>query len=82
MLLRIANVLSPQALGEARQLLAQAHWQDGRATAGSQAALVKHNEQLPTGSDEARALQALVLQALERHAMFFSATLPKRVRSS
>ena len=79
MLLRIANVLTPQLLGEARHLLAQASWQDGRATAGSQASLVKRNEQLPAGSDQARALQALVLQALERHAMFFSATLLKRV---
>ena len=79
MLLTIANVLSAQALGEARQLLAAASWQDGRATAGTQAALVKRNEQLAAGSDQARALQALVLQALERHPMFFSAALPKRV---
>ena len=79
MLLRIEKVLSPQGLGEARQLLAQASWQDGRASAGPQAAAVKHNEQLPPASDAARALQALVLQALERHPLFFSAALPKRV---
>ncbi|MDN3918919.1 Fe2+-dependent dioxygenase [Roseateles violae] len=79
MLLKIANVLSPQALQEARELLARARWQDGRATAGAQAATVKNNEQLPAGSEEARALQALVLQALEKHPLFFSATLPKRV---
>lgn len=79
MLLKIADVLNPDALQQARALLARAPWQDGRVTAGKQAATVKNNEQLPPGSDEARALQALVLQALERHPLFFSAALPKRV---
>jgi PKHD-type hydroxylase len=79
MLLKIANLLTPQALAQARQLLAQASWQDGRASAGAQAARVKNNEQLPTGSEPARQLQALVLRALERHPMFFSAALPKRM---
>ena len=79
MLLKIANVLDAQALAQARDLLAQAPWQDGRASAGKQAAAVKNNEQLPIGSEPSKALQALILQALERHPMFFSATLPKRV---
>lgn len=79
MLLKIAQVLTPEALLEARRMLAEAPWQDGRATAGTQAALVKNNQQLALGSDSARALQQLVLQALERHPLFFSAALPKRV---
>jgi len=79
MLLKIPKLLSPQALAQARELLAQATWQDGRVTAGTQAAVVKRNEQLAPTSEEARALQALVLQALEGHAIFFSAALPKRV---
>ena len=79
MLLKIAQVLTPEALQEARRLLAEAPWQDGRATAGTQAALVKNNQQLALGSEPAKALQQLVLQALERHPMFFSAALPKRV---
>lgn len=79
MLLKIANILGPQALSQARELLAAAPWQDGRTTAGRQAAQVKNNEQLLPGSDQHRELQALVLQALEKHPVFFSATLPKRV---
>lgn len=79
MLLKIANVLPAQALAKALELLAQADWQDGRATAGAQAAAVKQNEQLPATGEASRALQALVLQALEKHPLFFSATLPKRV---
>ncbi|MEO8297977.1 MAG: Fe2+-dependent dioxygenase [Burkholderiales bacterium] len=79
MLLKIARILSPDAVREARGLLAQAPWQDGRATAGTQAVQVKNNEQLAPGSEPLRALQALVLQALEKHPIFFSAALPKRV---
>lgn len=79
MLLKIAQVLTPEALNEARRLLAEAPWQDGRATAGTQAASVKNNQQLALGSEAAKALQQLVLQALEKHPMFFSAALPKRV---
>ena len=79
MLLHIPEVLTGQALARARALLAAARWSDGRATAGAQAARVKNNEQLAAGSAELAELQALVLGALERHAPFFSAALPKRV---
>jgi PKHD-type hydroxylase len=79
MLLKIDALLDPAGLARARELLAAAPWQDGRATAGRQAAQVKNNEQLQPGSPQHQALQALVLQALDRHPLFFSATLPKRV---
>ena len=79
MLLKIPHILTPEALARARAMLAAARWESGRATAGSQAAQVKNNEQLPRDSREAQALQQLVLQALEQHALFFSAALPKRV---
>jgi len=79
MLLTLSQLLASQAVREARSLLAQARWQDGRATAGTQAKQVKNNEQLAPDSDALQSLQALVLQALERHPNFFSAALPKRV---
>ncbi|WP_271007901.1 Fe2+-dependent dioxygenase [Paucibacter sp. B51] len=79
MLLKIAALLSPADLKQARDLLDQADWQDGRLTAGAQAAQVKNNQQLPVGSESARALQTLLLKALEGHATFFSAALPKRL---
>jgi PKHD-type hydroxylase len=79
MLLKIPQVLTPDGVREARALLAQAPWQDGRATAGTQAVQVKNNEQLAPGSEPLRALQTLVLHALEKHPIFFSAALPKRV---
>jgi len=79
MLLKIEQVLDAAGLAKARELLASAPWADGRATAGRQAAQVKNNQQLQPGSEQHRELQALVLQALEKHSLFFSATLPKRV---
>lgn len=79
MLLHIPEVLTGQALARARALLAAGRWSDGRATAGAQAARVKNNEQLAAGSAELAELQSIVLGALERHALFFSAALPKRV---
>lgn len=79
MLVHLPQVLTADELARARALLADAPWADGRATAGPQAATVKHNQQLPVGHASTAALQALVLAALERHALFFSAALPKRV---
>lgn len=79
MLLKIPQILDAAGVARARALLAAAPWADGRSTAGRQAAQVKNNEQLQPGSDQHRELQAHVLQALERHPLFFSATLPKRV---
>jgi len=79
MLIRIPAVLEPEALARARQLLEGAPWEPGELTAGTQAALVKNNLQLPATCAQTLALQALVLGALEKHPLFFSATLPKKV---
>jgi len=79
MLLHVPNVLSPAALARAQALLADAPWGDGRATAGSQSAQVKNNQQLPEEHPVTQALQALVLDALAEHLLFFAAALPKRI---
>lgn len=79
MLIHIPQVLDQNELHRARLLLNDAPWGDGSLTAGPQAQQVKNNQQLPTGCHAARALQELVLAALERHVLFFSAALPKKV---
>lgn len=79
MLIHIPGVLGPEALARAQALLAGARWEPGTASAGRQAAQVKNNEQLPPTGDTALALQRLVLGALERHPLFFSAALPKKI---
>jgi PKHD-type hydroxylase len=79
MLLHVKQVLNADELREARAILARATWGDGRVTAGVQSAQAKNNEQLPQDAAETRALQQIVLGGLNRHAVFFSAALPKRV---
>jgi PKHD-type hydroxylase len=79
MLLHIRDVLTPAELRDARAILASADWGDGRVTAGVQSAQAKNNQQLAQDAPQTRALQQIVLGALNRHATFFSAALPKRV---
>ncbi len=79
MLLQLPNVLTPEEVRHAQSLLANAPWADGRKGAGEQARQVKNNEQLDHDCDEAQAIRAVALRALERNPLFFSAALPKRV---
>ncbi|MEO8151568.1 MAG: Fe2+-dependent dioxygenase [Rhizobacter sp.] len=79
MLQHIQQVLMADELKAAREILARAVWGDGRATAGVQSAQAKNNQQLPQDGAETRALQEIVLRGLNRHAIFFSAALPKRI---
>jgi PKHD-type hydroxylase len=79
MLLHVKQVLTADELREARAILQRAPWGDGRVTAGVQSAQAKNNEQLPQDGEASKALQQIVLRGLNRHAIFFSAALPKRV---
>jgi PKHD-type hydroxylase len=79
MLLHVPEVLTPDEVRQAREILARASWGDGRATAGVQSAQAKNNEQLPQDGEDTRQLQQIVLRGLERHKIFFSAALPKQV---
>lgn len=79
MLLVLPRVLDALQLDEARQLLAQGRWTGGRHTAGSQSAQVKDNEQLDPRDPVTLQLQQRVLGALDKHLLFFSAALPKKI---
>ncbi|WP_166363215.1 Fe2+-dependent dioxygenase [Pseudomonas akapageensis] len=79
MMVHIPQVLSPQQVAQCRELLLQARWVDGKGTAGHQAISVKHNLQLPSDSPEAQNIGQVILQALERNALFVSAALPHRI---
>ncbi|MFN7727385.1 MAG: Fe2+-dependent dioxygenase [Rubrivivax sp.] len=79
MLLKLPGLLTADELARAQALLDAGPWVDGRDTAGPQAAQVKHNAQLATDSPACREAQALVLAALDRSALFFSAALPRQV---
>mgnify|MGYP000550031301 CR=1 FL=1 len=79
MLLQIPDLLSADEVRQARQALAGAPWADGRDSAGPQAATVKNNEQLPHDSAPATFIRQLVLRALDRHPLFLTAALPKKI---
>lgn len=79
MMLHIPQLLSQEQVAHCRQLLAQAPWTDGLATAGLQAAQIKRNRQIPEEAPELQALRAIVTEALMRHPLFFSAALPQRI---
>lgn len=80
MLLHLKKILAPDQLRSARALLGpDAPWIDGRSSAGGQALARKNNDQLSQDSDASRQLQALVLAAVQRDPLFFSAALPHKI---
>jgi len=80
MLLHLTRLLSSAELLQARQWLSNdADWLNGNLTAGVQAQTQKNNRQLAQSSENAQRLQALVLNALQRDPIFFTAALPKRI---
>jgi PKHD-type hydroxylase len=79
MLLQIPDVFSPEQVAQARQMLATAHWADGRVTAGHQSSRSKNNMQLPEDHPVARQLGDMILASLQRNPLFISAALPLKV---
>jgi PKHD-type hydroxylase len=79
MLLHIPDVLTADSVAHARRRLDEADWIDGRVTAGHQSTRVKHNVQLPEDHQVAQELGDLILEALQRNALFVSGALPLRV---
>jgi len=79
MITPIPNVLNAEQLAQARQLLDQTDWIDGRVTAGHQSSRVKDNMQLPEDSPTARQLGEMILEALGHNPLFITSALPLRV---
>src|SRR3569833_119170 len=79
MLLTIPDVLSAEQVKQARQILDQADWVDGKVTAGHQSAKAKDNMQLPESHPAARQLGDMILGMLGKNALFLAAALPNRV---
>jgi PKHD-type hydroxylase len=79
MLLQIPQVITAEQAAQFRARIVAARWVDGSVTAGHQSAQVKHNEQLPEESAEAREIGGQIMAALQRSPLFFSAALPRQV---
>ncbi len=80
MIICIANLLDTGVLSKVRALLDAARFQDGRATAGWHARLVKANRQAAPRDPAVREAAAIVAAALLGNEVFRSATLPRRLR--
>jgi len=79
MMLHITEVLSAAQVRDFRARLDQAHWADGRATAGYQSAQAKQNGQLAETDPLARELGDIVTQAVLAHPTFFAGALPRHI---
>jgi PKHD-type hydroxylase len=79
MLVHVKELLTPDAVKRCRQLLDKAEWADGGHTAGTQSAKVKNNRQLPENASQLPELRRIVMEHLQKNALFFSAALPRRV---
>ena len=77
MLIQISGVLDGAALASLDAALGQLTWQDGRATAGWAAKLVKANEQAPAGDATAGALKHQFSQCILGNDVFQLAVRPK-----
>jgi PKHD-type hydroxylase len=78
MIVHVPKILGAEQVAELRRLLDTAEWVDGKVTTGEQGALVKRNRQLADTSPLSRQLGEIVLAALARNPLFFSAALPLR----
>jgi len=81
MLIQLKQLLTEQEVWQARTLLQapDAPWIDGRRSAGDQAVHAKNNQQLAQDSASATVLRDIVLAALKRDPVFFSAALPRKI---
>jgi PKHD-type hydroxylase len=79
MLLSIPDVLTADQVAQARQILDEAEWVDGRVTAGHQSAKAKDNMQVTENHPAAIKIGEMVLEALGKNRLFLSAALPAKV---
>ncbi len=79
MLLHVPHVLDRETVQRCRDVLTASEWTDGKITAGTQAEKVKNNFQLREDAVASKDLRTIVLDALGKSALFFSAALPKKI---
>jgi PKHD-type hydroxylase len=79
MLLHIPGVLKADEAALARAWLAEAHFVDGRLSAGLAARRVKNNQELEAGAPDLERLNRLVMGNLVRHPVYRGGALPLHV---
>jgi PKHD-type hydroxylase len=78
-LIQIANILEGAALADMQAAVAALPFEDGRATAGWSARLVKDNQQVPRGEAKAEALKQTLAAKIAGNDVFQLAVRPKQV---
>ncbi|MEQ8207613.1 MAG: Fe2+-dependent dioxygenase [Woeseia sp.] len=79
MLVVIEEFISIADVKRYRAALDAVDWADGSATAGSLAATVKHNQQLPDSAPQAVTLGNELLSRMGSHPTFVSAVMPMKI---
>lgn len=79
MLYHIPNVLTKTQVQHCRELMDNADWVNGKVTAGTLSATVKHNQQLPNDHPLTFEMGEWILEALGEHPLFLSAALPLEI---
>jgi len=79
MLITLDDVLTAAELAAMQELLMRSRWAHGEITAGTQSAKVKNNQQLPEDAEHLPVLRHMVMSALNRNPLFFTAVLPRRI---
>ncbi|MCB1970296.1 MAG: Fe2+-dependent dioxygenase [Geminicoccaceae bacterium] len=78
MFVTLGGVLNSEEMAAINSILSKLEFRDGRATAGWHARMVKDNDQAAP-SAALRQVQDQIVKALERHPMFRSLALPRRI---
>lgn len=80
MLLQLEHVIDEATIKMLRSWLSEAVFEDGRLTAGVDAAKVKSNEQVSEDDPKTEAMEDLIIDHLWDHDLFVEAARPKRIR--
>lgn len=85
MLILIENLINQDTLARLRGWMSEATFEDGRATAGGNAAKVKNNEQISSDPDrpdpKLAEMQDLFIDRLWDNGLFYAAAQPKEILS-
>jgi PKHD-type hydroxylase len=81
MLIRLPQVLDREGREQLERIVAKGEFVDGRLTAGYRAKRVKENLQLKKSAEQAKAIDDIVVKALQRHPAFKAAALPRYIQS-
>lgn len=82
MLSEIPNLLSQIDLANIKSLIANAQWQSGKLSAGSQAHALKQNEEMDQSCESWNSINQLLIPQLYSHPNFQSMAIPSKVSAA